>query len=416
MFLQRSAGFAFLLCATSMAAAGDWPQWRGPNRNGISSETGLLKEWPKEGPPVVWHAKSVGDGYSTPSVVGDRIYLLSNQGSDEESVQALSAADGSQIWATPIGGVGKNTGPQYPGARSTPTVDGEYLYVLGSDGDIAAVKAASGEVRWKKNVRSEFGGAPGAWAYSESPLVDGDKLICSPGGKTATLVALNKETGDVIWKSALEEGDEAGYSSVIAVEIGGAKQYVQFLGKGLVGVDAATGRFLWRYEKTAKGSPANIPTPVANGTMIYSAAARSGGGLVRLNVTDGMPQAEEVYFKPKLPSSIGGSVNVGDYLYGTTREGFLCVEFATGEVKWQSRSLGASSILYADERLYIHGENGDLALVEATPEEYREKGRFTPPDMPDRGKSKSWTYPVIANGRLYVRELSSLWCFDVKAK
>lgn len=404
------------LLRLSTGNAGDWPQWRGPERTAISTETGLLKDWPKDGPKLLWHAKAIGDGYSTPSVVGDQLYLISNSG-DEEYAQALSVENGEPIWKKAIGKVGANKegAPQYPGARSTPTVDGDFLFVLGSDGDLACLERATGNIRWTKNVRVELEGAPGAWSYSESPLVDGDFLVCTPGGSQATLAAFNKQTGDVVWKTALPEGDEAGYSSVIAVTVAGVKQYVQFLGQGLVGVDSATGRFLWRYEQTAKGSPANIPTPVADGPLVYSAASRSGGGLVRIVSNDGALQAEEVYFKPKLPSSIGGSVKVGDYLYGTTRESFMCVEFATGEVKYQSRGLGASSILFADERLYLHGENGDVVLAEANPEEYRERGRFTPPDMPDRGKSKSWAYPVISNGRLYIRDLTSLWSFDVKA-
>jgi outer membrane protein assembly factor BamB len=400
------------LCCVS-ALAVDWPQWRGPERSGVSAETGLLGEWPTEGPKLVWQVKDIDNGYSTPSVVGDRLYLLSNKGMDDEFVQALSVEDGQQVWAVKVGKVGPNRGPQYPGARSTPTVDGDALYALGSDGDLACVELAGGKVRWQKNLRSDFGGEPGNWAYAESPLVDGETLVCTPGGKEATIVALHKKTGEVIWKCALAEGDQAGYASAIKIDVGGVKQYVQFVQNGLVGVDAKSGRFLWRYDKTGK-SPANIPTPVAHDAYVYSASGRGGGGLVQLKVTPDAVEATEVYFAPKLPTSIGGAVKVGEYLYGTNTGGLMCVDFAKGDVKWQDRSVGAGSVCYADGRLYVHGEKGDVALVEATSEGYREKGRFAPPDQPDRGRSQAWAYPVVANGRLYVRDLGTLWCYDVR--
>ncbi len=397
------------------ASAADWPQWRGPQRNGSSAETGLQQAWAPDGPQLLWQVQDIGHGYSTPAVVGDRLYLLSNQGTDDESVKAFAVADGKPVWSSRIGKVGPNEGPQYPGARSTPTVDGERLVALGSDGDLVCLETDSGKLRWQKNLRSDFGGQPGNWAYAESPLIDGDALICTPGGKDATLVALNKQTGEVLWKSALESGDQAAYASVIIVDVGGVHQYVQFLQKGLVGLDAKTGKLLWRYEKTAQGSPANIPTPLAHDSFVYSAAGRSGGGLIKLTAQAAKFAAEEVYFSAKLPTSIGGTVQVGDYLYGTNSQGLLCVEFTTGNVKWQERGVGAGSVCCAEGRLYVHGEKGDVALVEATPEAYREQGRFTLPNQPDRGKAQAWAYPVVANGRLYIRDLGTLWCYDVKA-
>jgi outer membrane protein assembly factor BamB len=411
LFLGGAVG----LLTISVIAA-DWPQWRGPKRDGTSTETGLLKEWPKEGPKLVWQLKDIGGGYSTPSVVGERLYLLSNQGMEDESVQARATADGKQVWSTRIGKVGTNQGPQYPATRSTPTVDGGLLYALGSDGDLACLETASGKIKWQKNLRSDFGGKPGNWAYSESPLIDGDVLVCTPGGADATLVALNKKNGEVIWKSAVPGGEQSAYASVIVDESGGRKQYVQFLQKGLVGVDAKTGKFLWRYDKTAQGSPANIPTAVAADGLIYSSTGRGGGGAVKVKGSGEQVEAEQIYHSQKLPTAIGGAVKVGDHLYGTTGQALLCADFKTGQVKWEDRSIAPASLCYADGRLYLHGENGDVALVEATPEGYREKGRFTPPDQPDRGRSKAWTYPVVANGRLYIRDLGRLWSYDVKAK
>lgn len=411
ILLVLGIGFSFLA-----AGAADWPQWRGPQRDGISRETGLMQAWPKGGPRLLWQVKDIGEGYSTPAVVGSRLYLLSNRGMDNEFVQALSVQDGKSLWTTRIGNVGNpDQKPSYPMARSTPTVDGKLLYALSSDGDLACLETATGKVRWLKSLRKEFGGQPGQWAYSESPLIDGDVLVVTPGGAQATIVALNKKNGSVIWKSAVPGGDPAGYASAIIVQAAGRRQYVQFLDKGVVGVDAKTGKFLWRYAEPGKG-PANMPTPVSRDAYIYAAAGRTGGGLVSLKASADGVVAEQIYFTRGLPYSVGGAVLLGDYLYGTTNDGLVAVEFASGKVKWQDAGIGSGSIAYADGHLYIHGENGEMALVEATPEGYREKGRFTPPDQPKHRNAmeKAWAYPVVANGRLYIRDLGTLWCYDIK--
>ena len=403
-----------LALVTCNVDADDWPQWRGPQRDGISKETGLLKQWPKEGPKLLWQVKDIGAGYSTPSVVGKRLYLVSNEGTEKEFVQALEAADGKRAWSIPIGKVGPNEGPQYPGARSTPTVDGDSIYALGSDGDLVCLETSSGKIKWNKSLRGDFGGKPGKWAYAESPLVDGDTLVCTPGGSDATLVALNKKTGDIVWKSAVPGGDQSGYASIVKMDFNGGKHYVQFVEKGVVGVNAQDGKFLWRYDKTAQNSPANIPTPIAEDGYVYSGAGRSGGGLIKLKPKDGAFEVEEVTFTPKLPTAIGGAVKIGEHFYGTAGQALLCAEFKTGKLKWEERSVAPGSLCYAEQRLYIHGENGDVALVEATPEGYREKGRFTPPGQPERARTKAWSYPVVANGRLYIHDLGTLWAYDVK--
>jgi len=396
--------------------ADDWPQWRGSNRDGVSQEGGLLKEWPASGPKLLWQRKDLGEGYSTPAVVGDRLYLINNQGMDNEYAQCLSVQDGKQVWSAKIGVVGPNRGQNYPGARSTPTIDGGMAYCLGSDGDLACLDAASGKVVWTKNLRKDFGGQTGNWAYAESPLIDGDALICTPGGAEATIVALNKKSGATIWKSALPDADQAAYTSAIVVQAGGLKQYVQMLQKGLAGVEAKTGKLLWRYENSVKGSPANIPTPVAKDALVYSATNRGGAGLVQLKASGASVEAEEIYLTPKLPTAIGGAVLIGGYLYGTNSQGLICADFATGDIKWQERGVGAGSVCFADGRLYVHGENGEVALVEASPEAYREKGKFTPSDQPASRKGKAWAYPVVANGRLYVHDWGCLWCYDIKGQ
>jgi outer membrane protein assembly factor BamB len=314
----------------------------------------------------------VGDGYSTPSVVGTRIYLMSNRGMENEFVQALATQDGKPIWTTRVGNVGNPSDFLYAKARSTPTVDGDSIYALGSDGDLACLETASGKIRWQKSLRKEFGGQPGIWAYAESPLIDGDVVVVTPGGAEATMLALNKKTGAVIWKSAIPGGEHAGYASAIIAQVGARKQYVQFLSKGIVGVDAKTGEFLWRYKEVVKGM-AQMVTPVARDGYVYGGAHGVGGGVVRLKSEGAGVVAEQVYFARGLPCSIGGSVLVGDYLYGTIGEGLVAVEFATGKVKWLTESIGSGSVAYADGHLYVHGENGEVALVEATAESYREK-------------------------------------------
>ncbi len=405
-----------------VAGAVDWPQWRGPGRTGISKETGLLKEWPKGGPKLLWQLKDIGDGYATPVVVGGRLYLLSNRGLENEFVQALSVEDGKQLWSTRLGNVGNPKQlPPYPKARSTPTIDGDVMYVLSSDGDLASLETTTGKIRWQKSLRNDFGGKPGQWAYAESPLVDGDVVVVTPGGSQATLAALDKKTGATIWKAVVPEGDPAGYASVIPVNGGGRKQYVQFVDKGLVGVDAKTGQYLWRYNQTGKSAAANMPTPVVRDSYVYTAAQNVGGGLINLKATSQGVEAAEVYFTRDLPNRNGGSILLGDTLFGTNGMGLVAADFMTGKIKWQGEGVGPGSIFYAEGRLYVHGENGDVLLAEASQDVYHELGRFTPPDQPKHiggggGGEKAWPYPVVANGRLYLRDLSTLWCYDVKAK
>ncbi|HEV2860918.1 MAG TPA: PQQ-binding-like beta-propeller repeat protein [Pyrinomonadaceae bacterium] len=412
----------FLILSVSPAVASDWPQWRGPVRDGTSREGGLLKQWPAGGPKLLWQVDDIGDGYSTPVVVGSRVYLMSNRGMDNEFVQALSIQDGKPVWTTRVGNVGNpDQNPPYAKARSTPTVDGDLIYALGSDGDLVCLEAKGGKIRWQKNVRREFGGQPGEWAYAESPLVDGDLVVVTPGGPRATMVALNKKTGALVWESAIPGGDVAGYASAIAVQGGGRRQYVQLLSKGLVGVDAKTGQFLWRYKDAAKG-PAQYFTPVGREGHVYCGALGVGGALVRLKPEGEGVAAEQVYFARGLPNGIGGAVLVGDYLYGTEpMQQLLAVEFATGKVMWKAEKFGWASVASADGLLYLHLVNGDFVLAEASPAGFRERGRFTPPNQPKKKQAgqfaeMAFAYPVIANGRLYVRDLGTLWAYDIKAR
>lgn len=408
----------FLVALSIGAFAADWPQWRGPGRTGVSTETGLLKQWPAGGPKLLWQASDLGEGYATPIVAGRFVYLIANQGLENEFVQTRSTEDGKVVWTTPLGKVGNpDQQPPYPMARSTPSLDGDRLYAMGSDGDLVCLIAATGKEVWRKNVRKDFGGVSGKWAYAESPLIDGDVLVVTPGGAQSTLVALQKKTGAVIWKSQVPGGEPAAYASAIAINAAGRKQYVQFLDKGVVGVDAKTGAFLWRYDKTSTG-PANAATPVSDGNYVYSTNARRfGGALVQLNASGNGVNAEEVYFERDAPNTLGGQVLSSGVLYGTNSKGLAAADFLTGKLKWQSDADGPGSVLLADGLLFVHSESGEMSLVEATAAAYKEKGRFTPPNPPKhtRQREMAWAYPVVANGRLYIRDLGALWCYDIRS-
>jgi outer membrane protein assembly factor BamB len=432
------------------ARADDWPQWQGPDRNAVSRETGLLKEWPKEGPPLAWRIKGLGGGYSAPSVAAGRIYGMSKRG-DDQVVWALSESDGKELWATPIGpayrGQRMPQGEEGPGC--TPTVDGERLYVEGNGGELACLQAKDGKIVWQRSLTRDFGGSPPAWAYRESPLVDGEKVIVTPGGPDAMMAALNKLTGETIWKSQVPAGagnaggpggprggrggrggfgggGGAAYASAIAIDFEGQRQYVQLTAKALVGVAAADGKFLWQYEKPANRNAINCTTPLYHdGSVFASSAYGAGGGLVKLSKDGsggggGGVRAEEVWFSQRMQNHHGGVILVGDALYGANggNEGgaMVCLDFKTGNVLWNQRQEGRApkgSIALADGRLYYRTEQGAMLLIEPDPKQYVEKGRF---EQPDRTRQPAWPHPVIANGKLYLRDQDLLFCYDVKAK
>jgi outer membrane protein assembly factor BamB len=394
------------------ALAADWPQWRGPNRDGISKDTGLLQEWPEGGPPLRWKAPDIGTGYSTPTVAGGRVYVQvskeTGKWQGDEFALALEEKTGKEVWKTPVGKIGENKGQHYEGTRSSVTVDGDRLYCLASAGELTCL-GTDGKVRWQKHLAKDLGGATGSWVYSESVLIDGDHVVCTPGGKGG-LAALNKMTGEVVWQAKIPGGDVADYASVMVAEADGTKQYVQFMKRGVVGVDAKTGEFLWRYDATGKG-PANILTPVVQGNKVFT-AGNGGGGLVELRASGGKVTATEAYLNRALGASIGGAVLVDGHLYGAAGGGLFCAEFASGKVRWTDRAVGPSSVCYADGRLYVRDHStGDVVLVEATPEAYREKGRFK---QPDRSKQRAWPHPVVANGGLYLRDWGTLLCYEVR--
>jgi outer membrane protein assembly factor BamB len=418
---------ALFLTVTVFAAAApesfDWPQWQGPHRNAISAEHGLLKEWPKGGPPLAWRADHLGGGDSAPSIAAGRVFAMSNRGNDEV-VWALSEADGKSAWVTRLGPAFRQASAQSKeGPGCTPTVDGDRLYVLGLGGDLSCLRTEDGKILWQRSLVREFGGSVPRWSYRESPLVDGDKVICTPGGKSATMAALDKATGQTVWACRVPGGAGAAYSSVIAVDAAGQHQYVQLTRDALIGVAAADGKFLWRYDRAASHSGINCSTPVWQDDLVFASSAYgTGGGLVRLS-SDGAGGtiAKEVYFTKKMQNHHGGMILLDGCLYGANggnEGGFLtCLDFQTGKVLWDERDgkrrVAKGSIALADGRFYYRVESGTLLLFEPSPRQYIERGRF---EQPDRSNHPAWAHPVIANGKLYVRDHQILFCYDVRAK
>lgn len=412
--LPGLAGTALLLSLTigAHAAPGDWPQFRGPNRDGASAETGLLQELPPGGPPLVWKATGIGVGYSTVSVVGDRIYTI-GEDSEVSSVVALNAADGKKVWSAKLGKAGAPGQPAFEGPRATPTVEGDLLAAVSQWGELACYDAAQGKELWRKDYAKDFGGKRPNWGYAESPLIDGDKLVVTPGGMEGSIVALNKQTGALIWRS---KGftDAPHYSSLIVAEIGGVRQYVQLTAESVIGVAAADGKVLWQAPR--KGRTAVIPTPVYSDGFVYVTSGYGVGcNLFKITEAGGKFTAEEVYAN-KVPSNkTGGVIKLGGFVYGHADDkGWTCQDFKTGTAKWQSNTPGKGSITYADGRLYLRAEDkGTVVLIEASPDGYKEHGRF---EQPDRSSKTAWPYPVIAHGKLYLRDWDTLLCYDVKGK
>jgi outer membrane protein assembly factor BamB len=398
-----------------LVLAADWPQWRGPNRDGHSADTGLLEAWPEGGPALLWTSRDLGRGYSSPAVVGDRLYVLGSDGSQAAAL-CLDANTGETIWSTPFGEEYRNNWGGGP--RSTPTVDGEDVFVLDGVGNLLCLDRASGQTRWSKNLVSDFGGGVPSWGFCESPLVDGDKVIVTPGGQKC-MVALDKRTGDTIWTSSgLSDG--AQYASPVKGTVDGVAMYMTMTTGGLVGVSAETGELLWRFENTKNGT-AVIPTPIFHEGQVYSTSGYGAGcGLVRLTAERDGVSAEEVFYNKEMKNQHGGVVLVDGHIYGySDGGGWVCQDFQTGEVAWRERAeLGKGSIAYADGRLYCYTEGeGTIALVQATPDGWNQTGRFTIPEKTElpRGAGAIWAHPVIANGRLYLRDQDLLFCFDVKA-
>lgn len=407
------------LAALEKPSEANWPQWRGPNRDAVSPEKGLLSQWTEKGPAKVWEAKGLGSGFSSVAIHRGHIVTLGQRGG-KLYLTALAENDGNEIWSTVL----LDRSNKQP--NCTPTIADGMVYAVSTGGDLFCVELESGKIAWQKNFPKDFGGKMmSGWGYSESPLVDGDKLICSPGAKDAGIAALDKQTGETIWKAAIPEignrgGDGAGYSSIVISNGAGVKQYVQLMGRGVVSVAADDGRFLWGYNRVANGT-ANIPTPIVHEDYVFCSSGYGTGSALLKLVKDGAKgvTADEEYFleAKTMQNHHGGMIMVGDYIYcgNQHNQGFpICLEWRTGKVKWsQGRGpgQGSAAIVYADGQLYFRYQSGTVALIAASPDGYQENGAFEPP----HGGDPSWAHPVVAGGRLYLREQDALYVYNVSA-
>lgn len=396
---------------STASGSGPWPQFLGPNRDNISRETGLLKSWPAVGPRLLWTAGGLGAGYSSVSVAGGLVFTMGNRGADE-SILAVKLAGGEAAWEARSGSPyreGRGDGP-----RGVPTIDGDLAYALGANGDLTCVEAKSGQVRWRKNILAEFGGQNIKWGICESVLIDGDRLICTPGGQQATMVALNKTSGSVLWRATVPGGVRPGYASAIAIDVGGVRQYVQFTANGTIGVRAQDGQVLWTNSSSSNGT-ANCSAPVFFDDMVFTASGYgTGGAMLRLSSRGNQTTAAQGYFTKDMKNHHGGMVVLDGYLYGSNDPGLLtCIELKSGTVRWQERSVGKGSLTCADGNLIVRSENGPVVLVEASPAAYRELGRLEPRERSGRN---TWSYPVVADGKLFLRDQENLFCYDLKGE
>lgn len=399
---------AFAAVITGQSNSNDWPQWQGPDRTGLSKETGLIKEWPASGPPRVWQISNLGAGYGSLAIKGDRIFVQGRVGR-QSTVFSLDRSDGKIVWSRALGPAGNND--RGPGPRGTPTVDGDRVYVLTENGDLACLKAQDGSVLWQRNILKDFGGRNIPWEISESPLVDGNHVVVTPGGRGAGIVALDKMSGRTIWTSK-DLSDEAGYASIVAADVQGVRIYTTLTGQGAVGVRASDGKMMWHYRRVANGT-ANITTPIFHDNKVfYTTAYGTGAVLLGLTAQAGEVKAQEIYFTSEMQNHHGGVVLVNGYLYGFHNSILACMEFATGKLVWRHRSVGKGSLTYADGNLYLLSEDNVVGLAEATPAGYREKGRF---QIADQGLP-SWAHPVVSGGRLYIRNQATLASYDIRAR
>ena len=420
---------AFLTAATATAA--DWPGFRGPNRDGICTETGLLKEWPKDGPPKVWTAKNLGLGWGTPSVADGKIFGIGTRGG-KDGVWALNEQGGKELWFTPFADPAGRLLRQTNGPASTPTFHKGKIYTVSANGTLSCMDATTGKLQWKKSYTDDFGGSVPAWAYTESVLADGDAIIGTPGGKGSAVVKLKADTGEVIWKADLGDvGKGYGYSSPLKATFGTIPAYVILTGNeaGLVAVNAESGKLLWQYKGTAAtGGVAQIPIPIVKGDKVWVSCAYNGGSALIQIVPNGKDQFTvkvlKSYKKNDLCNHHGGMVLVGDAVYfGNGQNGGkpVCVDFKTGAIKWGPENSPAggqrsAAVLYADGRLYFRYENGVMVLIDPSPEELKVVSSFKLPPADVRSYPQSWPHPVIANGKLYIRDQNVMYAYDVKAK
>lgn len=417
---------AFAVCASALAA--DWPAFRGPNRDGICTEVGLLKKWPEGGPKLVATFKNLGLGWGAPSVADGTVYGTGTR-EGKDGVWALAEADGKEKWFTGFADPAKGLGGQTNGPASTPTVHKGKVFAVSANGTLAALDAKTGKTLWKKNYVTDFGGSQPKWGFTESVYADGDKIVCTPGGKDAAIVALKADTGEVVWKTPLSVGGGYGYSSPVKATIHEVPQYVVLTGTsgGVVGVDAATGKLLWQYAGLgANGGVAQIPMPIVNANKVWVSCSYDKGGSALLDVSKAGDQfaakAVKTHAKKELNNHHGGMVLVGDHVYfghDQNQGQPVCVDIKTGAIKWGPEKApaggsGSAATLFADGRLYFRYQNGTVVLIEPSAEQLKVVSSFKLPAADTRSHPQSWPHPVIANGKLFVRDQTALYVYDVK--
>jgi outer membrane protein assembly factor BamB len=417
-------GLMLAVLTTESAADTTWPQWRGPKRDDVSTDTGLLKKWPEKGPQLIWDAVGAGRGYASVVMAGGRIYTMgdapSTASDKDEYALCFDEKDGKQLWKSKIGPAWNKGQANWQSSRSTPTLDGDMMYLLTPHGQLVCLKTADGKEVWHKSMQKDFGGNKAdGWGYSESVLIDGDTLVCTPGGGKSTMVGLNKKTGATIWKAIVANDRGAGHASPVISEIGGTRIYVQMTGGGAMGVRAKDGKLLWNYpiDKTT----AVIPTPIIRGDLVFfTAGYNRGGALLRQVPNASGVKIDEVYgLKKTLANKHGGVVLIGDYLYGDTdsKGSVWCAELKTGTVmpNWQKKGSGRGSaaVTAADGHLYVRYDSGTMVLALAAPAGYKEVSSFK---VPHSGERPSWAHPVVAGGKMFLREGDHILCYNLEAK
>ncbi|NCO33130.1 MAG: hypothetical protein AUJ92_11135 [Armatimonadetes bacterium CG2_30_59_28] len=382
--------------------SGEWTQWRGPNRDGKSPDVGLLKTWPQGGPPQGWRATGIGVGYSSVAVSNGTVYISGDIG-DSLMLTALDTM-GKKKWQVRHG-PSWNTNPA--GSRGSPVVDSGRVYLLSAQGLLNCYDAPTGAGVWQVDLKRDFGGVQEQWGYSESPLIYGNLLIVTPGGRNC-IVALNKATGQPVWGST-GLADTAHHASAIAVEFQGLPMIVQMLKGGMVAADARNGRFLWRCARAVGGAACASPV-YSNGYCFGATGYNNGGACVRLQAVGGTVQAQPLWETKDMICHHGGYVIHDGYIYGNHLEGWSCLELGTGRVMWNARGVGKGSLCFADGMLYTFSERGgQVGLVQATPQGFQQTGQFAV-----SGQGQSWAYPVVIGGRLYLRYGDNLYCYDVR--
>lgn len=423
LLLRISAVLTAGLLVATTASASDWPTFRGADRTAIAPDTNLLESWPNGGPPLVWSATGAGRGYASPAIAGDRIYTLgdglSTATDKDEYLSCFDRATGKQLWKTKTGEPWNDGQESWQSSRSTPTVDGAAVYVISPSGQLVACRTADGAEIFRIDLKQQFGGKKGdSWGYSESVLVDGDRIVCTPGGEQAAMVALDKRTGQPVWACAVPGISGAGHSSIVIAELKDQRIYVQSTASGLIGVDARTGGLLWTYP--VERTTAIIPTPIIRGDLVFfSAGYKRGGALIRqVAIPGGGVKVDEVYgLKPELANKHGGMVLVGNHLYGCADDQpiLVCADLTTGQIAWKERGSGRNSatVVAADGHIYVRYADGTVSLIKADASAYQEVSSFKVPGSGDR---PSWAHMVILDGLLYLREGDAILCYDLKKR